>query len=176
MTHRIAVYFRRNHLALIALFFALSGGVAWGIAANRVTSRTIKNGTIRGVDVKDNGLTGKQIKESSLGGVLRCPAGTIGTADICYQNADQGSQNQGQAVQRCADAGLRLPSLPEALLMVDDLPTPAVEGDYWSSDNGEQDSGHEGLGVFIDSTGATGTFGAGPSAPFQYRCVISPSA
>jgi hypothetical protein len=176
MTHRIAAYLRRNHLALIALFFALSGGVAWGLTANRVTSRTIKNGTIKGVDVKDNGLTGTQIKESSLSGVLRCPAGMIGTADICYQNTDQASQEQGTAIGNCAALGLRLPSLPEALLMVDDLATPSVENDYWSSDNGEKDSGQEGRGVFKDPTGDSGIFGAQPTSLFKYRCVISPGA
>ena len=34
--HRISTYIRRNHLAVVALFFAVGGGTAW--AANTIGS------------------------------------------------------------------------------------------------------------------------------------------
>jgi hypothetical protein len=169
---RFIQYFGRNHLAIIALFFALSGGVAWGFAANTVGSRQVKNDSLKGTDVKDDSLTGKDVRESSLSGVLRCPANTIATADICYQDSDQGiTYDQGNAETHCADAGMRLPTLPEALLMIEDLTPPASgEVDYWSSD--ENAAG--GIGVYKDSTASTGTFGAPTSSTEKVRCVTAP--
>jgi hypothetical protein len=53
-----------NVVSLLALFVAL-GGTAW--AAALITSKQIKNRTIRKIDVKKNTLSGVEIKESTLG-------------------------------------------------------------------------------------------------------------
>lgn len=71
-----------NVTATLALLLAIGGGAAY--AVNRITSRNIVNGTIRSVDlrnhkavrakdVKRNSLTGRQIKERTLGtrGIVR---------------------------------------------------------------------------------------------------------
>jgi hypothetical protein len=57
-----------NVTATLALILAL-GGTTY--AATRITSQQIANGTIRGVDVKKDSLTGVQINESKLGPINR---------------------------------------------------------------------------------------------------------
>jgi hypothetical protein len=67
-----------NVVATLALFIALGGT---GYAAATVTSKDIKNRTIRGADVKRNTLTGTQIRESRLRRVPRARvADTAGSA------------------------------------------------------------------------------------------------
>jgi hypothetical protein len=66
-----------NVTATLALVLAL-GGTTY--AATRVTSQQIANGTIRGVDVKKDSLTGVQINESKLGPIAR--ARSAKTADL----------------------------------------------------------------------------------------------
>jgi hypothetical protein len=57
-----------NVTATLALVLAL-GGTTY--AATKVTSKQIVNGTIRGVDVRKDSLTGVQINESKLGPINR---------------------------------------------------------------------------------------------------------
>ena len=60
-----------NVVSTLALVLVVTGGGA-AIAAvgkNAVGSKQIKNGAIKSVDVKDDGLTGQDIKESTLGKV-----------------------------------------------------------------------------------------------------------
>jgi hypothetical protein len=59
-----------NVLGLIALFVALGAGAyAAGLAPNSVKSKHIVDGQVKSVDVQDNGLTGADIDESSVGEV-----------------------------------------------------------------------------------------------------------
>ncbi len=63
-----------NVTATIALFLALSGGVAWALASNTVKSKHIVNDQVKSVDVRDDslsggGLTGADIREDTLGEV-----------------------------------------------------------------------------------------------------------
>ena len=55
-------------VALGALFVALGGTSYAALSANSVTTRTIKNGTIRNEDFKDGTLRGQEFKRDSLGG------------------------------------------------------------------------------------------------------------
>jgi hypothetical protein len=55
-------------VALGALFVALGGTSYAALSANSVTTRTIKNGTIRNEDFKDGTLRGAEFKRDSLGG------------------------------------------------------------------------------------------------------------
>jgi hypothetical protein len=52
-------------IACIALFVAM-GGVSYGLV--RITSRDIKNNTIRSRDVRNGGLLGKDLKRATVGG------------------------------------------------------------------------------------------------------------
>jgi len=51
-------YLRRHHLALIALVVALSGTA---YAANKVTSRDIRNNTVRAIDLHQGAVRGNEI-------------------------------------------------------------------------------------------------------------------
>jgi hypothetical protein len=57
-----------NAIAAVAVFLAFSGMAvaAAKLARNSVNSPTIKNGAVRGKDVKDDSLTGADINESTL--------------------------------------------------------------------------------------------------------------
>ena len=55
-----------NVVATLALFVAL-GGSAY--AVTQITSKQVKNRSLRGVDIRKNALTGKEIRESKLGRV-----------------------------------------------------------------------------------------------------------
>ena len=58
MTRAVLGYLRRHHLALIALAVAL-GGTAY--AANKVTSRDIRNGAVRAIDLHQGAVRGNKI-------------------------------------------------------------------------------------------------------------------
>jgi hypothetical protein len=66
---RISKYVRRNILALVALFFALSGGAAW--AANTITSADIVDGEVKSADIGDG-----QVKEADVG------QGAVASAEV----------------------------------------------------------------------------------------------
>lgn len=79
MTRKFTRVLRRNSIALIALFFALSGttfAAANALAPNSVgtkqlkknavTSPKIKKNAVTGAKVKDNSITGADVLESSL--------------------------------------------------------------------------------------------------------------
>jgi hypothetical protein len=60
-----------NVAATVALFLALTGGIAWALERNTVRSKHIVNGQVRSADVADDGsgfeLKGEDIDQSSLG-------------------------------------------------------------------------------------------------------------
>jgi hypothetical protein len=66
---RISKYVRRNILAMVALFFALSGGAAW--AANTITSADIVDGEVKSADIGDG-----QVKEADVG------QGAVASAEV----------------------------------------------------------------------------------------------
>jgi hypothetical protein len=70
MQHPIARWTRRNAIALAALFIAL-GGTAFAatVAKNSVTSKSVKNGSLKGADLARDTLTGTQINEATLNGI-----------------------------------------------------------------------------------------------------------
>jgi hypothetical protein len=75
---RLASFARQNAIALLALFVALGGT---GYAASKFNGKNIRRHTISGTALKNNTLTGKQIKESKLGTVPNAThAGTADTA------------------------------------------------------------------------------------------------
>jgi hypothetical protein len=81
---------RRNLLGILAIFIALGGtAVAATVAKDTVTSKSIKNGQIKGVDVKDDGLTATDIDEGTLEGI-RGPQGEPGADGPRGATGDQG--------------------------------------------------------------------------------------
>ena len=65
-----------NVMATVAVFIALGGGAyaAFHLPRNSVKSKHIVNGQVKSKDVKDNGLTGTDVLESSLGPVPNATA------------------------------------------------------------------------------------------------------
>jgi len=69
-----------NVVATLALFVALGGS---SYAALQITSKDVKNRSLKGGDLKRDTVTGKEIKESKLGEVPSARAAvTAGSADI----------------------------------------------------------------------------------------------
>ena len=65
---RIARLLRDNALGVVAITIALSAG-AYAVdqaPKNSVTSKSIRNSTVKSIDVKDDSLTGQDINESTL--------------------------------------------------------------------------------------------------------------
>ena len=87
-------------VAYLALFVALCGSAYAATAAkNSVTSKSIKDGQIQSADVKDDGLTGTDIQESTLNGVEgpQGPKGDTGAAGLQGPPGETGPQGpQGQ--------------------------------------------------------------------------------
>src|SRR4051794_14724088 len=73
MTGRFGRFLRRNSIALIALFFALSGttfaAANLALPKNSVGTKQLKKNAVTGAKVKNNSLTGADILESKLGKV-----------------------------------------------------------------------------------------------------------
>src|SRR5687767_5158707 len=63
-------------VAYLALFLVLTGGVAWALERNSVKSKHIVNDQVKSVDVKDNGIKGRDVFEDSLGQVPRANSAT----------------------------------------------------------------------------------------------------
>ena len=78
-----------NVVATLALFLALTGGVAWALERNSVKSKHIADDQVQSADVRDDtlaggGLTGDDIQEGTLAQVPQAnsanSAGTAGSA------------------------------------------------------------------------------------------------
>jgi hypothetical protein len=64
--HRISTYIRRNHLAVVALFFAVGGGAAY--AADTVASQDIIDGEVKAADVASGGVRTAEIANGHVRG------------------------------------------------------------------------------------------------------------
>lgn len=119
-----------NVVSMIALFVALSGGAYAAVAAkNSVTSKSIKKGAVKSVDLANNkgvksadvgpnALTGADINEGSLSGVDKCPSGAPNkVGDLCFSSL-LGPAVWDTALRDCASRGLRAPTFGEALLLI----------------------------------------------------------
>jgi hypothetical protein len=89
MSNKARDLVRSNVLGLIAIFIALSGSaIAANLAKNSVTSKSIKNGQVKTLDLGDdavngakvapNSLTGSDIDESQIEKVGGPPSGSAG--------------------------------------------------------------------------------------------------
>src|SRR5215218_3797055 len=69
-----------NVVATLALFVALGGT---GYAASQITTKDVKNRSLKGGDLRKNTVTGTEINESKLGRVPAArTADTAATADV----------------------------------------------------------------------------------------------
>jgi hypothetical protein len=66
---RIGGYLARQHLGLVALVLVVGGGSAYAadrLARNSVTSKHIKNGTVRGVDLGARAVTANKLSKGAV--------------------------------------------------------------------------------------------------------------
>jgi len=123
-----------NVVATLALFIALGGS---SYAALSIGGRDVRNNSLTYRDLKRDTLGGSRIKESRLGTVkrarnalkldgltaqrllLKCPAGTLPTSDVCVEVAARPPAGYSTAEGICSRAetprtpGRRLPSYAE---------------------------------------------------------------
>jgi hypothetical protein len=69
-------------IAVVALFAAVTTS-AYALGKNAVGSRQIKTGAVKSIDVKDNSLTGADVKEATLD----LPAGQKGFSSVTVRHA-----------------------------------------------------------------------------------------
>jgi hypothetical protein len=124
-----------NVTATLALFIAL-GGVSWA-AATKLTGHDLRAHSLTARNYKANSVTGKAVKETTLGIVprareaarldgvttesllVRCPEGTIPAADTCIEVESHSALPFYSAVLACAGTesqkalGRRLPTYDE---------------------------------------------------------------
>lgn len=107
-------------VAALALFIAL-GGVAYGVAAETIGSRAIKDGSVLSRDVKDGAIRGHDLKNGSVLG-RDIKNGTVRSADIhlggvgSVEVADGSLRGRDLAVgsigdREIAESGLDVPRL-----------------------------------------------------------------
>jgi hypothetical protein len=164
--HRITY---ANVMATVALFVALGGGAYAASVAkkNSVTSKSVRNGSIQGVDVGKDTLTGNNINEGTLTLALpSCPSGTTKVAGICFENTERGSQGLDGAMTTCGQAGRFLPTVAE-LRTLHLQAGVSVNGEQ-ASDLGN-DTSHSGLGANSGLSVSTDTSFGRP-----FRCAVVP--
>jgi len=141
-----------NVMSSVAVFLALGGGAAW--AANEFTGANIRNETLSGADVMGrlgvNGtLTGQDMRDGSvkrvdLGASARdsCPVGTSRLGRLCARTLSGGSKFF-DAMGRCAQLGLRLPTYTEAILLSrSDIPGLPDSDPFWTDSLYTSSSGY----------------------------------
>lgn len=89
-----------NVVATLALFVAL-GGSSYA-AISTITSKNIKNRTIKGGDVALNTLSGREIKESRLGSVPRAQLAASATASDFAKNSGSAAHADSAALADAA--------------------------------------------------------------------------
>jgi hypothetical protein len=197
---RISNYIRRNAIGCVALFFALGGGAAWAthpggantissgdiindevrnrdIANNAIGTNKIVTGGVRSGDLLDESVTGADIDEASLSPA--CPEGyTLAAKDVCF-SAQQGG-NLATALETCAASGDRVPTIPEAWLVLAALPNPPAGQRIitWTSNEFEDTDGSgpatpDAIDMSKDSTGVINRGDVDQNTVIPYRCVTS---
>jgi hypothetical protein len=166
-----------NLMATVAVFVALGGSAVaakLALPKNSVTSKAVKNGSLKGIDlakgtitgdiVAKNTLTGDNINQGSL--ALPCPSGTTKAAGICFDSTERASQGLDGAMTTCGQANRYLPTVGE-------LRTLHVQAGF--SVNGEQasdfaaDASHSALGSDSGIAISNDTSFARP-----FRCAVVP--
>ena len=186
-----------NVTATLALFVAL-GGVSY--AATKISGHQIKAHTLTARNYKANSVTGKAVKEKTLGVVPRaqeaarldgvttetllvhCPAGTLPVADTCIETQARPPQPFSSAMLECAGTesqsgpGRRLPTYNElAMALTHEQIALAAGGEWTSQVYPSSTAPGEVEALFV--TSKTASVGLAPdnyTAPKSYRCVADP--
>ncbi len=179
-----------NVMVTILAFIVLGGGAyaAIHLKKNSVTSKSIRNGQVKLVDLAPNAVDSSKVKDGTIGSTdlsdglksslaLQCPSGLRRAGDICFEPSLRPAATFASALQTCAAAGRWLPSVGELVLVFDHLGAPQdpqwVAMQYVDS-NGTNIS----YGATLLSEDASRAIGFGydsadPAIPHPqpYRCV-----
>lgn len=162
-----------------------------------VTNTKLAKGAVTGAKVANGSLTGQKIKSSTLGTVRNathatnatnadelgglpastyrgsCPSGmTLAGArpnDLCVDSSARATQNWSDAAFTCASAGLRLPSVSEALLASDTGAQNFWTSDIWNDNNGSTTA------QFAWYFAVSGITDNDRASSLSVRCVATPS-
>ncbi len=123
-----------NVMATVAVFIALGGS---SYAATKINGKNIRNRTVAGAKLERNTVTGRELREASLGQVpsavsaaaagnadrldgqdassfrVRCPAAATRLDGVCFENGARAPTSFISAGKACGAAGERLPTLFE---------------------------------------------------------------
>jgi hypothetical protein len=166
-----------NVMATVAVFIALGGTAVAAklvLPKNSVTSKSVKDGALKGKDLAKGTITGDNVANNTLSGAninqatlaLPCPSGTTKAAGICFDSSERASQGLDGAMTTCGGANRFLPTMAE-------LRTLHVQAGV--SINGEQasdiaaDLSHSALGSNSGLAISNDTSFARP-----FRCAVVP--
>jgi hypothetical protein len=148
-----------NVMSVIAVCIAL-GGTAY--AANKISGKSIKNGTI----------SKKKLKANVLKGLDTCPANApTNLGGICYGSAQAATNWDSAAQQGCRPQGLRLPTIGEGLLIMTAIGGGA-SNETWTDEVTDLSAPGR---AFIKAPGDPSgqIFSAAPGTSHSYRCVAT---
>lgn len=114
MTRRLSPSFV---VAVLALVLAASGV---GYAAGKIGSAQIKDNSVQSKDVRNGSLRGVDLKRGSLGrstNYTRCRTGEVFMFGSCIRKAPFGPATYQVATSNCSDLGGRLPRLSELAII-----------------------------------------------------------
>lgn len=131
-SHRIRHHIGSNLVGYIAILAVLSSGVAYA-NHERIRSSDIVNGQVKRPDIGLNAVDGARVINGSLGAAdirLSCPGGMKRFGQtFCIDRAPRDFLAFLPAIERCAAAGLRLPSISEGWAAKGLLTEP---GNFWT--------------------------------------------
>jgi hypothetical protein len=184
-----------NVMATLAVFIALGGS---SYAAITISGTAIKNRSIPGIKLRANAVTGREVKESTLGRVsraknadrvggltaadlkIKCPADTFPTADVCIERTSRPPTSYGSAVLQCllvgtpAGPGRRLPThgeLRAALTAVPLTPGGELTSNVYPSSS---DPGRLDVIYITNDVGGVALTPDTAAGAKPYRCVTDP--
>lgn len=98
-----------NVVSLIALFVALGGGAyaVTNATKNSVTSKSVKNESLKGIDVRNDSLTGKDVDEATLQ-QAQPPDATSGRLRVTDVNGEACNPTLGGGFVACGSVDLTL--------------------------------------------------------------------
>jgi hypothetical protein len=166
-----------NVMATIAVFIALGGSAVAAklvLPKNSVTSKSVKDGSLKGKDLANGTITGDKVAANTLSAAninqstlsLPCPSGTTKAAGICFDSTERSSQGLDGAMTTCGQANRFLPTVAE-LRTLHLQAGVSVFGEQ-ASDLG-QDTSHSALGSDNGLSVSTDTSFGRP-----FRCAVVP--
>ena len=184
-----------NVMSTLAVFVALGGS---SYAAIAISGNSITNRSIPAKKLRHNTLTGREIKESSLGRVsrareadrlngataaqlkIRCPSDTFPIADVCVERTARAAAPYGSAVLTCAQVGTpsgpgrRLPTHAELRAALTAIPLTAggeLTSNVYPSTS---DPGRLDVLFITDQVGRVGLTADTDAGAKPYRCATDP--